>query len=97
MNETDAPSAVSLVNDPQRKKPEFLSEPGQDKTVAAILRLAMEISVLRDRIDTHEALAERSGGYKQEDVEAYMPDPERATMRAVRRKSLIESLIHDLS
>jgi len=97
MNETDTPGAVSLVNDPQRKKPEFLPEPGQDKAMAAILRLAMEISVLRDRIDTHEALAERSGGYKQEDVEAYMPDPERATMRAVRRKSLIESLIHDLS
>lgn len=97
MSESDTSSAVSMVNDPQRRKPEFMPEPGQDKAVAAILRLAMEISVLRDRIDTHEALAESSGAYTQEDVEAYAPDPEREAKRAARRKTLIESLMHDLS
>ncbi|QIG53589.1 hypothetical protein G6N82_04980 [Altererythrobacter sp. BO-6] len=97
MSKPDQPGAISLLNDPDRKKPQFLDNPGQDKAVAAILRLAMEISVLRDRIDTHEALAEQSGAYTALDVESYNPDPERAARRAARRKSLIEGLMHDLS
>ena len=86
-----------LMTGPARVKPEFLEEAGLDKTVSAILRLAMEVSVLRDRLDTHEALAEKSGAYTRADVEAYSADPERAARRAAERKKLIEALLHDLA
>jgi len=88
--------ARALVLDPERTKPGFLSEPGMDKAVSAIMRLAMEISVLRDRLDTHEALAEQSGAYTAADVEAFTADPLRATRRAGKRAELIEALLHDL-
>lgn len=89
-------SARDLVNDPERRKPQFLAEPGMDRAVAAIMRLAMEVSVLRDRLDTHEALAEKSGAYTSGEVDAYLADPERAARRAKARTRLIESLLHDL-
>ncbi len=90
-------STHALMTDPARRKPAFVREEGMDKTLAAIMRLAMEISVLRDRLDTHEALAEQSGAYSSADVEAYRADPERAARRAMGRKKLIEALLHDLA
>lgn len=88
--------ARELALDTERTKPRFLSEPGMDKAVSAIMRLAMEISVLRDRLDTHEALAERTGAYTAADIEEFTPDPARAAQRAERRAALIEGLLHDL-
>ena len=63
MSEEEQPSRSvhMLMTDPARAKPEFVAEAGMDKTISAVMRLAMEISVLRDRLDTHEALAQQSG------------------------------------
>jgi len=77
-------SVRTLINDAHRRKPEFMTEPGMDKALAAIMRLAMEVSVLRDRLDTHEALAERSGAYTSEEVECFIAGPERETKRGYR-------------
>lgn len=99
MSEEEQPSRSvhMLMTDPARAKPEFVAEAGMDKTLSAVMRLAMEISVLRDRLDTHEVLAEQSGAYSSTDVEAYRADPERAAKRAAARRKLIESLLHDLA
>ncbi len=91
-----ADSVHALMTAPSRKKPQFLRDEGMDKNVSAIMRLAMEVSVLRDRLDTHEALAEKSGAYSSADVEAFRANPERAAQRAAQRKKLIEALLHDL-
>ena len=97
MSNTPKDSARKLVLDPERTKPQFLNEPGMDKAIDAIMRLAMEISVLRDRLDTHEALAEKTGAYTSDDIENYSADPDRAARRAAERNRLIEALLHDLS
>ena len=97
MSDTPKDSARKLVLDPERTKPQFLSEPGMDKAIDAIMRLAMEIPVLRDRLDTQQALPEKSGAYTREDVENYSADPERSARRAAGRNRLIEALLHDLS
>ena len=84
------------AKDGEGERPRFLAEPGLDTAVAAILRLAMELSVLRDRLDAHEALAERTGAYTSEDVEGFTPPPDRAARRAAERKRLVEGLMRDL-
>ncbi len=61
------------------------------------LRLTMEVSVLRDRIDTHESLAEKHGGYSLADVESYQPTPEEEKRRAARRRTLVARIVRDLT
>ena len=54
-------SIVSMMHDPKRARPQFIRNVDMDKVVDALLRLAMEVSVIRDRLDIHEALAEQHG------------------------------------
>jgi hypothetical protein len=87
---------AELLGALERAKPAFIAQPGMDQAVAAVLRLAMEVSALRDRLDTHEALAEASGAYGAAEIEAYQPDPERRARRAAERARLIDGLMRDL-
>ncbi len=61
------------------------------------LRLTMEVSVLRDRIDTHESLAEKNGSYSSADVESYRPTPEEEQRRAERRTTVVARVVRDLT
>ena len=87
----------ALMSDPARERFKFIEQVDMDRVVAAILRLTMEVSVLRDRIDTHESLAEKHGGYSQADVESYRPTPEEERRRAERRSTLVARLVRDLT
>lgn len=61
------------------------------------LRLTVEVVVLRDRIDTHESLAEKHGDYSLADVESYRPTPEEEQRRAERRRTLVARVVRDLT
>ena len=87
----------ALMSDPARERFRFIEQVDMDRVVAAILRLTMEVSVLRDRIDTHESLAEKHGGYSLEDVESYRPTPEEEQGRAERRRTLVARVVRDLT
>ena len=87
----------ALMSDPARERFKFIEQVDMDRVVAAILRLTMEVSVLRDRIDTHESLAEKHGGYSRADVESYRPTPEEEQRRAERRNALVARLVRDLT
>jgi hypothetical protein len=63
--------------------------------VAVAMRLAMEVTVLRDRLRTHEALLARHGLLSPEAVDAYAPPPEEAKARADAARALIEALGRD--
>ena len=87
----------ALMSDPARERFKFIEQVDMDRVVAAILRLTMEVSVLRDRIDTHESLAERHGGYSLADVESYRPTPEEEKRRGQRRETLVARIVRDLT
>ena len=87
----------ALMSDPARERFRFIEQVDMDRVVAAILRVTMEVSVLRDRIDTHESLAEKFGGYSMADVESYRPTPEEEQRRAERRSALVARLVRDLT
>lgn len=70
-----------------RTNPHFFEDPNVDRMVSMMMDLAAEISVLRERLDTHERLAEAKGAYTQADIESYEPsDDVRATRDAWRNK-----------
>lgn len=64
--------------------------------VAVTMRLAMEISVLRERLATHEALLAKHGILDAAMVEGYVPSPEQTALRATAARALIEALSRDL-
>jgi hypothetical protein len=79
-----------FANGPAR--PQYLTAADADKAVMMILALAAEVSALRDRLDTHERLAQHGGSATTAAVEAYAPDDAAEAARAVARRSLIDRL-----
>ena len=77
-------------------RPEQLKTLTNDQLVAVILRLTMEISVLRDRLATHECLMEEKGLLASADIDSYSPDADEARARAASRTKLIEGVMRDL-
>jgi hypothetical protein len=51
--------------------------------VAVSLRLAMELSAVRERLRTHELLLQKQGVLNAEAVDQFAPDVEERIMRAV--------------
>lgn len=68
-----------------------------DQLVSVIFRLAMEISVLRERLHTHEHLLRQAGLFADNAVDDYAPDRETAQARAKAHGELIAGILKDLS
>ena len=67
------------------ERPYFFSDPSIDKLLAMLMGLAGEVSVLRDRLDTVERLAERNNVFTRTEIENYMPNEAALKERAQRR------------
>lgn len=93
MSDQRASARSAIAEEPG--KPSFLDHPEMDRTIALVMRLAMEISALRDRVDTHERLGQEAG-ISLEAVEGYEANSEVKAERDARRKRLIEGLLLDL-
>lgn len=64
--------------------------------VAVATRLAMEVTVLRDRLATHEALLAKHGLLDAAAIDAYRPEPAEQAARDAATRRLIEALAGDL-
>jgi hypothetical protein len=64
--------------------------------VAVAMRLAMEVSALRERVATHEALLARHGLLDAAAVDAYVPSAAENVARAASDRELIEALARDI-
>jgi hypothetical protein len=78
-------------------RPTQLDELSNDQVVAVVMRLAMEICVLRDRLRTHEQLLAGKDLLSLAEVDAYMPSKDEAAARQAASSRLIERIIDDLS
>lgn len=81
---------------PRLPRPRQIEELTPDQTVAALLRLAMEVTVLRDRLRTHEALLEQAGVLSRAEVEAFQPDAGESAERMQASMRLVQKLLGDL-
>lgn len=53
------------------KRPYFFDDPNVDRLLAIVMALASEVSVLRDRVDTHEKLSDSETWASTTNVEAF--------------------------
>jgi len=63
---------------------------------AVALRLAMEVTVLRDRLRTHEALLGRQGLLSPEAVDSYAVPAAELAQRSAQARELVEALAADI-
>ena len=74
--------------------------PGNDERVDVLLGMVMaltsEVSILRDRLDTHERLSEAGQTIAQGQIDNYEPDDDAQQQRAAERKRLIDKVCRPL-
>jgi hypothetical protein len=75
------------------KQPVYFDDPQSDKLLAIVMALAGEVSVLHERLDTLERLAEAKGLFSVEEIEAYQPDELVAQSREQWRKDYIARVL----
>ena len=73
-------------------KPTFFSDPAIDKLVAITMALAGEVSVLRDRLDTHEQLAQKEQLPTRHAVEAFVVTDTLAVARQSARDEFVNRI-----
>ncbi len=88
---------ADLMLDPKRGKPDFIEQVRSDQLVDVVMRLAMEVSTLRDRLDVHEALAQEQGFGGPEVVDAYQLSEQAQNAQAQRRELWVQRIVHDLT
>lgn len=74
------------------ERPYFFEDPAVDKLLAMLMALAGEVSVMRDRLDTIERLAQERGLFTPQDIEAYKPPDEVLAARTARREEFLNEI-----
>lgn len=81
----------------KHERPVQVDELSPDKTIAVVLRLAMELSVIRDRLTMFEDLLAEKGVVTAADVDTYQPSNASTDQVNAARNQLIQSILADLS
>jgi len=75
------------------KRPQYFDDPALDRLYSVVLALAAEVSVLRERLDTHERILEAQGILRREDIENYRPDREAGRERALATRAYVARIM----
>ena len=70
-------------------RPQYLASAENDRMMMIVTALAGEVSALRDRLDTHEALAEQRLRPTAAAVEAHVPNPDQEARREAARLAML--------
>lgn len=74
-------------------RPAYLQAGDIDRVMIMLVALMSEVSALRDRLDTHEAVAELGGSVTTAAIEAYELTPERAMTREANRQAMLKRVL----
>jgi hypothetical protein len=77
-------------------RPQYLESRSDDRLVMMILTLSAEVAALRERLDTHERLADAATLPSGAAVESFVPTEENEAARARNRQALIERVTRPL-
>ncbi|MCB2106502.1 MAG: hypothetical protein KDE14_02320 [Rhodobacteraceae bacterium] len=72
--------------------PKFHEDRAIDQLMAMVTALTAEVSILRERLDTNERLAERHKLYDRDEIETYQPDAGAAKDRSALRQRLLHKV-----
>lgn len=76
-----------------QSRPHYLDATDNDQLLIMLVALMSEVSALRDRLDTHEAVAELGGAITSVAIEAYELTPERAAVREANRAAMLKRVL----
>lgn len=99
MAESDRKAIPSPLHRPRPRKargqdrPQYLDSPDLDRVVIMMMALMTEVSALRDRMDSCEALVAQNISPTSDAIEAYRPDAERETVREKRRDEMLTRVL----
>lgn len=79
------------------RRPYFFDDPSVDKLLAIIMALAAEVSVLRERLDTHERLAEGEIWPSASNLEQFTLDDVAQQQRAEGRAEFLKRILRVVS
>lgn len=74
-------------------RPTYLNPADVDQLMIMLVALMSEVSALRDRLDTHEAVADLGGKATTAAIEAYELTPERAAQREANRLAMLRRVL----
>lgn len=78
------------------RNPHFFNDPNIDRLLTMVMELASEVSVMRDRLDTHERLAATKGVYTEDDIENFRPNEDEASAREEWRSRFLDRILNAL-
>ena len=78
------------------KPPQFHDDPTVDHLMAMVVALTSELSILRDRLDTQERLAQARGVFSPAEVDEFLPAPETVQERSAQRTRLMRKVFRVL-
>ncbi|MEO7378535.1 MAG: hypothetical protein ABIV23_00540 [Sphingomicrobium sp.] len=76
-----------------QSRPRYLEPTDVDRVMIMLVALMSEMSALRDRVDTHEAVAELGGAPTSAAIEAYELTPERFAVREANRAGMLKRVL----
>lgn len=74
-------------------RPDYLQPGDIDAVMIMLVALMSEVSALRDRLDTHEAVADLGGSVTTAAIEAYELTPERHAVREENRQAMLKRVL----
>jgi len=93
----DGSQPIKRIRTAKGRRPYFHEDPNTDKIVAMLMALIGEVSVIRERLDTHERLAEKDRQASIEAVEKYKANDEVSQERAEWRDAYIGRVLRILT
>ena len=78
------------------KQPRFHDDRAIDQLMAMVTALTAEVSILRDRLDTHERIAESRKLFSASDVDHFVPDTPMMAARSKQRQRLLRKVFRVL-
>ena len=79
---------------PERlEKQYFFDDPIIDAMLNSVTGLAMEVSVLRERLDTVERALNENGTVSREIIDSYEPDPAVSAERMKARMTIVQAVL----
>ena len=93
------PKPATVERRPRRRwakgvdRPAYLQPTDIDRIGIMLVALIGEVSALRDRLDTHEAVAELGSSVTRDAIEAYELTPARREQREAERQALLKRVL----
>jgi hypothetical protein len=75
------------------KHPHFFDDANIDRLMTMVMNLAAEVSVLRERLDTHEQVAASKKLFTPTDIESFDPSDEVREARDAWRNRFLDRLL----